>query len=87
MRRSERDVTIAFRDRPSMVFDEVAFACHGDQVVPLLADPNGRQREVLSNFTTTINTAWLHSGGARSAASTARTIVAPTGSMGFTRTA
>jgi uncharacterized protein len=60
VRRSERDVTIAFRDRPSMVFDEVVFACHGDQVLPLLADPSGREREVLSNFTTTTNTAWLH---------------------------
>jgi len=37
VRRSERDVTIAFRDRPPMVFDEVVFACHGDQVLPLLA--------------------------------------------------
>ena len=60
VRRSERDVTIAFRDRPSMVFDEVVFACHGDQVLPLLADPSDREREVLSNFTTTTNVAWLH---------------------------
>jgi len=60
VRRSERDVTIAFRDRPSMVFDEVVFACHGDQVLPLLADPSDREREVLSNFTTTTNMAWLH---------------------------
>ena len=37
VRRSDRDVTIAFRDRPPMVFDEVVFACHGDQVLPLLA--------------------------------------------------
>ena len=47
VRRSERDVTIAFRDRPPMVFDEVVFACHGDQVLPLLADPSVREREVL----------------------------------------
>ena len=60
VRRSERDVTIAFRDRPSMVFDEVVFACHGDQVLPLLADPSEREREVLSHFTTTTNAAWLH---------------------------
>jgi len=43
-----------------MVFDEVVFACHGDQVLPLLADPSVREREVLSNFTTTTNAAWLH---------------------------
>ena len=60
VRRSERDVTIAFRDRPSMVFDDVVFACHGDHVLPLLADPSDREREVLSSFTTTTNVAWLH---------------------------
>ena len=43
-----------------MVFDDVVFACHGDQVLPLLADPSDREREVLSNFTTTTNAAWLH---------------------------
>ncbi len=60
VRRSEREVTVDFRDRPSMVFDDVVFACHGDQVLPLLADPSEREREVLSNFTTTTNAAWLH---------------------------
>ena len=60
VRRSEREVTIAFRDRPSMTFDEVVFACHGDQVLPLLADPSDREREVFANFTTTTNVAWLH---------------------------
>ena len=60
VRRSEHDVTIVFRDRPSMRFDEVVFACHGDQVLPLLADPSDRERDVLSNFTTTANLAWLH---------------------------
>jgi uncharacterized protein len=60
VRRSERAVTIVLRDRPSMVFDDVVFACHGDQVLPLLADPTDREREVLSNFTSTTNVAWLH---------------------------
>jgi predicted NAD/FAD-binding protein len=60
VRRTERDVTIAFRDRPAMQFDEVVFACHGDQVLSLLADPNDRERDVLANFTTTGNVAWLH---------------------------
>ena len=60
VRRTERDVTIAFRDRPAMKFDEVVFACHGDQVLSLLADPNDRERDVLANFTTTANVAWLH---------------------------
>ena len=39
-----------FRDRPSMGFDEVVFACHGDQVLPLLADPSDRERDVFSQL-------------------------------------
>ncbi len=46
-----------------MRFDEVVFACHGDQVLPLLADPSDRERDVLSCFTTTTNVAWLHTDG------------------------
>ena len=60
VQRSERGVTITFRDRPSMAFDEVVFACHGDEVVSLLADPSDRERDVFSSFTTTTNAAWLH---------------------------
>ena len=60
VRRSEHGVTMAFRDRPSMTFDEVVFACHGDQVLPLLADPSDRERDVFTGFTTTTNVAWLH---------------------------
>jgi predicted NAD/FAD-binding protein len=60
VRRAENGVTIAVRGRPAMQFDEVVFACHGDQVLPLLADPSDRERDVLANFTTTANVAWLH---------------------------
>jgi predicted NAD/FAD-binding protein len=60
VRRGEQAVTIAFHDRPSMTFDEVVFACHGDQVLPLLADPGDRERAVFAGFTTTTNVAWLH---------------------------
>jgi predicted NAD/FAD-binding protein len=60
VRRSERGVTMAFRDRPSMAFDDVVFACHGDQVLSLLADPSDRERDVFGSFTTTTNVAWLH---------------------------
>ena len=60
VRRSENAVTLTFRDRPSKRFDEVVFACHGDQVLPLLADPSERERDVFSCFTTTTNVAWLH---------------------------
>ena len=60
VRRSDGAVTVAFRDRPSMTFDDVVFACHGDQVLPLLADPSDRERDVFAGFTTTTNVAWLH---------------------------
>ena len=43
-----------------MTFDDVVFACHGDQVLPLLADPSDRERDVFARFTTTTNVAWLH---------------------------
>jgi predicted NAD/FAD-binding protein len=60
VQRGEDAVTVTFRDRPSMRFDEVVFACHGDQVLPLLAEPTDRERDVFSCFTTTTNVAWLH---------------------------
>ncbi len=60
VRRGEGAVTLTFRDRPSMTFDEVVFACHGDQVLALLADPSDRERDVFSSFTTTTNVACLH---------------------------
>jgi predicted NAD/FAD-binding protein len=63
VRRREDGVTVTFRDRPSMRYDEVVFACHGDQVLPLLADPSDRERDVFSCFTTTANVAWLHTDG------------------------
>ena len=65
VRRGEDGVTLTFRDRPPMRFDEVVFACHGDQVLPLLADPGDRERDVLSRFTTTTNVAWLHTDSSR----------------------
>jgi predicted NAD/FAD-binding protein len=60
VRRDEREVTIDFHDRPSMVYDDVVFACHGDQVLPLLSAPTDSEREILSAFTTSTNVAWLH---------------------------
>ncbi len=63
VRRGPDGVTIAFRDRPTMTVDDIVFACHGDQVLPLLADASDRERDVFSSFTTTANTAWLHTDG------------------------
>ncbi|MDA1184795.1 MAG: FAD-dependent oxidoreductase [Acidobacteria bacterium] len=58
--RTADGVTLTFHGRPSMVVDDVVFACHGDQVLPLLADPSDGERHVLSHFTTSTNEAWLH---------------------------
>jgi uncharacterized protein len=41
-------------------FDEVAFACHGDQVLPLLGDASPAERDVLANFRNSRNEACLH---------------------------
>lgn len=60
VRRSEQGVTITFTDRLPMSFDEVVFACHGDQVLPLLADATDDERDVFRHFTTTTNRVCLH---------------------------
>ncbi len=64
VRRQDRGVAITFADRPTAAFDDVVFACHGDQILPLLADPTSREREVLSAFHTTPNLACLHTDDA-----------------------
>ena len=58
--RQESGVTLQFEDRPAMAFDQVVFACHGDQVLPLLEEPTGAERDVLGNFKTSRNVATLH---------------------------
>ncbi len=58
--RMDRGVTFHFADRPEQSFDEVVFACHGDQILPLLEDPTATEREVLNCFTTTRNETCLH---------------------------
>ena len=58
--RTSTGVTLAFVGRPSVQVDEVVFACHGDQVLPILSDPSDAEREVLGRFRTTTNVACLH---------------------------
>jgi predicted NAD/FAD-binding protein len=66
--RSDRGVTLSFKSpfqqslpqRPAASFDEVVFACHGDQILPLLAQPTDAERHILGSFTTTRNEACLH---------------------------
>ena len=58
--RTETGVTLRFAGLPSMEFDQVVFACHGDQVLPLLESPTEAERDVLGCFTTSRNETWLH---------------------------
>ncbi|HLK67562.1 MAG TPA: FAD-dependent oxidoreductase [Bryobacteraceae bacterium] len=63
--RNDSGATLKFRSRPSgapapMAFDHVVFACHGDQILPLLESPTDQEREVLGNFATSLNATCLH---------------------------
>ena len=58
--RDSRGVTVRARGRADERFDEVVFACHGDQVLPVLADPTPEERSVFSAFQTNANAATLH---------------------------
>jgi predicted NAD/FAD-binding protein len=60
IKRSDTGVTLEFHDWPDRQFDEVVFACHGDQILPLLAQPTELERKVLTCFTTTRNETCLH---------------------------
>jgi predicted NAD/FAD-binding protein len=60
VRRSEFSATLVFEDAQQMAFDDVVFACHGDQVLPLLEKPTELEREILSNFQTSRNEVCLH---------------------------
>jgi predicted NAD/FAD-binding protein len=41
-------------------FDDLVFACHGNQILPMLADATDRERDVLQHFETTKNDVCLH---------------------------
>jgi predicted NAD/FAD-binding protein len=60
IRRDDTGVTLTFAGREPKRFDQVVLACHGDQVLPLLANPTRAERDVFSGFATSTNTAWLH---------------------------
>jgi predicted NAD/FAD-binding protein len=58
--RKDRGVTVHFRQAAAREFDDVVFACHGDQILPLLAQPTPMESEILGCFTTTRNDTCLH---------------------------
>lgn len=53
-------VTLTFADGAQRRFDDVVVACHGDQVLTLLANPTPAESTVFRAFATSTNTAWLH---------------------------
>ena len=60
MTRSRDSVRLEFAGRPALEFDHVVFACHGNQVLPLLGDLSEAERSVFANFETTRNEVCLH---------------------------
>jgi uncharacterized protein len=58
--RCESEVTLRFHDRPAMSFDQVVFACHGNQILPLLESPSDAELDVLGKFKTSRNEVCLH---------------------------
>ncbi len=60
IRRADDGVTIDYAERAAMRFDEVVLACHGDEALPLLADPTPVERDVFGAFRTSRNDTWLH---------------------------
>ena len=61
--RTGAGVRLRIQGHEALTFDEVVFACHGDQILPLLTDATEREREVLGSFQTTANRACLHTAG------------------------
>ncbi|MCM2315725.1 MAG: FAD-dependent oxidoreductase [Thermoanaerobaculia bacterium] len=58
--RDGQGVEIHFDAGASQRFDEVVFACHGDQVLPLLEMPTDAERAVFSKLRTSSNETVLH---------------------------
>ncbi len=54
------DVEVRTEDGAAYRFDAVVLAVHGDQALPLLADPSDDERRVLSAFRSTTNETVLH---------------------------
>jgi predicted NAD/FAD-binding protein len=57
--RSDGGVTVRLADG-TLHADHVVFACHGDQVLPLLERPTATEARVFGAFKTSRNETWLH---------------------------
>jgi predicted NAD/FAD-binding protein len=58
--RDSAGVTLRFQDRPPLAFDHVVFACHGNQVLPLLDSPSDAERDIMGRFATSRNEVCPH---------------------------
>jgi len=58
--REDASVRLRIEGEPDAFFDHVVFACHGDQVLPILPAASRIEREILSRFQTTRNETVLH---------------------------
>ncbi len=58
--REETGVQLKFANMTSVWFDHVVFACHGNQVLPLLERPSETERDILRHFHTSRNDTILH---------------------------
>lgn len=60
LRRSESGVFLHLEGQETLRFDQAVLACHGDQVLSMLADPSPQEREVLGAFTSSRSPTVLH---------------------------
>ena len=60
VRRDDSCVTLYFADGAKREFDQVVFATHGDQILPLLENPTRAERQLLGSFRTSLSATWLH---------------------------
>jgi predicted NAD/FAD-binding protein len=60
VRRSPGGVSLHLEGEGRLAFDQVVFACHGDQVLPLLGDADDPERDILVSFTSNASPTWLH---------------------------
>ncbi len=58
--RTPQSATLHFPNGPPQTFDKVILACHGDEALPLLAEPTPLESRLLSKFLYQPNTATLH---------------------------
>lgn len=60
IRREGDRVRVAITAEEPQSFDHVVFACHGDQILPMLTDADPLEREILGAFGSNRNEALLH---------------------------